>query len=118
QTYYKRLGHVSVYTPESDVPTESRSERFRAFVETASSHLARGQNLVLAPEGTSYSTEDSPGPFKAGAFRLAGALDPEPWIVPIAMAHFDRRLAHTKLVAIVHAPFRISDRVKNLDDPD
>jgi len=34
------------------------------------------------------------------------------------MAHFDRRLGHTKLVAIVRHPFRISDRVKNLDDGD
>lgn len=117
QAYYQRLGHIPVYTPESDLPEETRSERFRSFIEAASFQLSQGQNLVLAPEGTSYSTEESPGSFKAGAFRLAAAITPEPLIVPVAMANFDRRLAHTKLVAVIHPPFRITEFVNDLDDP-
>ncbi len=117
QDYYARQGHIPVYTPESDIPSETRSERFRQFVGAASSYLSQGYNLVLAPEGTSYSTEMSPGPFKAGAFRLAAAVDPEPLVVPIAMAHFDRRLLHNKLVAVIHRPFRISDVLSDPTDP-
>lgn len=117
QDYYARQGHIPVYTPESDAPTRARSERFRDFVCAAATQLGRGHNLVLAPEGTSYSTEMSPGPFKAGAFRLAAAIDPEPLVVPIAMAHFDRRLLHTKLVAVVQRPFRVSDAIFDPTDP-
>jgi hypothetical protein len=45
------------------------------------------------------------------------AIVPEPLIVPIAVAHFDRRLNHTTLVAEVHPPFKMSERVSNSDDP-
>ncbi len=112
--YYSRLGHVSVYTRESDLTDKPGHERFRDFVESASTHLARGENIVIAPEGTSRSTSESPGIFKAGAFRLAAAIKEEPLIIPIAMANFDRRLARTTLVAKVQKPFRVSDVI---DDP-
>ena len=98
QAYYDRLGHIAVYTHESDrieeTPEERRS-RQDEFFETAGGYLKAGTNLILSPEGTSYWTEDSPGPFKPGAFRLAASVDPEPWIVPIAVAHFDRRIHST-----------------------
>lgn len=118
QDYYARQGHISVYPSESDAPTAGRSDSFREFVWAASQHIARGTNLVLAPEGTSYSTEMSPGPFKAGAFRLAAAIEPEPLVVPIAMAHFDRRLLNTKLVAVVHRPFRVSEVIMDPNNPE
>jgi hypothetical protein len=38
----------------------------------------------------------------------------EPPIVPVALAHFDQRLGHAVLGAVVAAPFRMSDVV---DDP-
>ncbi len=117
QAYYDRLGHVPVYTRESDTPQKCRSERMQEFLETAAAHLRKRTNLVLAPEGSSYSTEESPGPFRAGAFRLAASLDPEPWIVPVAVANFDRRLDHTTLAVIVKEPFRMSERIRDVDDP-
>ncbi len=115
--YYSRLGHVSVYTRESDLPSGDKSARFANFIATAAAHLRQGTNLALAPEGTSLSTEESPGAFKAGAFRLALAIQPEPLIVPIAVAHFDRRLNHNSLAAVVQPPFKMSDRIGNGDDP-
>ena len=112
QAYYDRLGHIAVYTHESDrieeTPEERRS-RQDEFFETAGACLRSGTNLILSPEGTSYWTEDSPGPFKPGAFRLAASVDPEPLIVPIAVAHFDRRIHSTVCAAVIKPPFRASD---------
>ncbi len=112
QDYYNRLGHIAVYTHESDRLDETpdqRHHRQAEFYETAARYLRAGTNLILSPEGTSYWTEDSPGPFKPGAFRLAASVDPEPWIVPIAVAHFDRRIHSTVCAAVIKAPFRVSD---------
>ena len=89
QNYYDRLGHISVYTAESDEleeTAEQRRARRNEFFEVAGAHLKAGTNLILSPEGTSYWTEDSPGPFKTGAFRLAASVEPEPKIVPVAVA--------------------------------
>ena len=112
QAYYDRLGHIAVYTHESDrieeTPEERRS-RQDEFFRTAGGCLQGGANLILSPEGTSYWTEDSPGPFKPGAFRLAASVDPEPWIVPVAVAHFDRRVHSTVCAAVIKPPFRVSD---------
>jgi 1-acyl-sn-glycerol-3-phosphate acyltransferase len=66
---------------------------------------------VICPEGASTSTERSPLPFKAGAFRLAAFVDPEPLIVPVVVAHFDRKITRTTLIAHVHKPFLLSDHV-------
>ena len=48
---------------------------------------------MIAPEGTNESednkTPNSPGEFKPGAFLLSNKLDPEPLLVPIALANFD-----------------------------
>lgn len=119
QAYYDRLGHIAVYTPESDrieeTPEERRS-RQDEFFATAGRCLQAGTNLILSPEGTSYWTEDSPGPFRPGAFRLAANLDPEPWIVPIAVAHFDRRIHSTVCAALIKPPFRVSDALRDPRD--
>ena len=56
-------------------------------------------------------TERSPLPLKAGVFRLAAFVEPEPLIVPVVVANFDRKLTRTTLVARVHEPFRLSDYV-------
>ena len=112
QAYYDRLGHMAVYTHESDrieETPEQRRSRQDEFFETAERYLKAGTNLILSPEGTSYWTEDSPGPFKPGAFRLAASVDPEPWIVPIAVAHFDRRIHSTVCAALIKPPFKVSD---------
>ena len=112
QAYYDRLGHIAVYTHESDrieETPEQRQTRRNEFFETAGGYLRAGTNLILSPEGTSYWTEDSPGPFKPGAFRLAASVEPEPLIVPIAVAHFDRRIHSTICAAVIKPPFRVSE---------
>ena len=121
QDYYNRLGHIAVYTHESDrieETAEQRQARRDRFFETAGSYLRAGANLILSPEGTSYWTEDSPGPFKPGAFRLAASMRPEPWIVPIAVANFDRRIHSTVCAAIIKPPFKVSDVLQDVEDRD
>lgn len=121
QDYYNRLGHISVYTHESDRIEETEAQRRKrrdSFFETAGGYLQAGTNLILSPEGTSYWTEDSPGPFKPGAFRLAASVSPEPWIVPIAVANFDRRIHSTACTAIIKPPFKVSDVLPDVADKD
>ena len=115
QKYYDRLGYIYVYAKHVDEdernPRLLAEQRRRAFLETAARCLRDGRNLVICPEGASTSTERSPLPFKAGAFRLAAFVDPEPLIVPVVVAHFDRKITRTTLIARVHKPFLLSDRV-------
>ena len=115
QKYYDRLGYIYVYAKHVDEdernPRLLAEQRRRAFLETAARCLRDGRNLVICPEGASTSTERSPLPFKAGAFRLAAFVDPEPLIVPVVVAHFDRKITRTTLIARVHKPFLLSDHV-------
>lgn len=111
--YYDRLGYIYV---SSRVPGEESARPVDAaqFQEQAAAALAAGQNIVICPEGTSVPTEESPLRFRPGAFRLAASLQPEPLIVPVAVANFDKQLTRTAPVAVVHEPFRVSEAV---DDP-
>lgn len=111
QKYYDRLGYIYVYAGHVDEPQISRQDRRRFFLDSARDCLLSGRNLVICPEGTSVATEDSPVAFKAGAFRLADYVEPEPFIVPIAVANFDKNITRTKLAAVVHKPFRLSEFV-------
>ncbi len=114
QNYYNKLGHINVYTKESDSSPEAlrkQKEQNKMFYETAAKYIKSGQNLMLSPEGTSYRTEDSPGPFKPGAFRLAASIDPEPFIVPIVVANFDKRLNRNVFSLIIKEPFKLSELV-------
>ena len=119
QYYYERLGHIPVYTKESveiEETAEQKKKRREAFFNTASNYLENGTSIMLAPEGQSFSTNSSPGEFKPGAFKLTTYMKEEPYIVPIAVANFDKRLNHTTFCAVIKKPFKLSDRVKNPQD--
>lgn len=115
QQYYDRLGYIYVYSGHVDESAEDsaemRSERRKQFLDSARDCLLAGKNLVICPEGTSVATEDSPVALKAGAFRLAAYVEPEPLIVPIAVANFDKNITRTRLAAIVCKPFKLSEAV-------
>ncbi len=120
QQYFDRLDYLYVYPGDVDEEDQdrelTREKRNQRFIERATQHLRSGRNLLIAPEGRCSSTEDSPGAFRPGAFRLAAAVDPEPLIVPIAVANFDKRLTQTTTAAIVFPPFRLSERVTDPGD--
>lgn len=119
QMYYDRLGYIHVRGADVDpVDGVNRSKDRRSeFLRIGRERLARRLNVVICPEGNCTHTEDSPLPFKAGAFRLAAYTRPEPLIVPISVANFDKRLSRTTLAAVVHEPFLLSDHVPP-DAPD
>jgi len=112
--YYDRLGHIYVRSrqmnPVRDGPNGSTpGEQRQLFLHAASEHLKGGNNIVICPEGISTDTENSPLPFRTGAFRLAAHVRPEPLLVPIAVANFDKEIMLTKMVAVVYEPIRLSE---------
>jgi CRP-like cAMP-binding protein/1-acyl-sn-glycerol-3-phosphate acyltransferase len=114
QKFYDRLGYIYVYSgyvDPTDDPHVSPEERRRLFLDAAEENLRNGRNIVICPEGTSTETENSPLPFKTGAFHLAASVRPEPLVVPIAVANFDKKLTRTRMVAVVHEPIRLSDHL-------
>jgi CRP-like cAMP-binding protein len=113
--YYARLGHVMVPSSEADpLPPAQRAARYERFVAEASAVLQSGHDLVICPEGRTGPTAGSPQRLRTGIFQLAAGLNPEPPIVPVALANFDQRLNRAVLGAVVAAPFRMSEVV---DDP-
>jgi hypothetical protein len=118
--FYDRLGHIYVYSrclnPAEYSSGNTLEERRRLFLNAASKHLRDGKNIVICPEGISTKTENSPLPFKAGAFRLAAYSRPEPLLVPIAVANFDKEITRTKTVAVVHEPICISEHLSETVD--
>jgi CRP-like cAMP-binding protein/1-acyl-sn-glycerol-3-phosphate acyltransferase len=120
QQFYDRLGYVYVYSGHVDAgdedPDTSPEARRRLFLDVAGAHLEQGRNLVICPEGASTFTERSPLRFRPGAFRLAAHVPPEPLLVPVAVANFDKKLTATTTAAVVHEPFRLSDFVADPGD--
>ena len=113
--YFDRLGYISVTTGRpvgspSEVKTKMAAAR-KQFLSNAQAVLNSGCNLVICPEGGSTTTKASPMAFRAGAFRVARAADPEPLLVPIAVANFDKPIARTRLAAKIFPPIRLSDSV-------
>jgi CRP-like cAMP-binding protein len=120
QQFYDRLGYVYTYSGHVDAgdedPLSSPEARRRHFLDVAGAHLEQGRNLVICPEGACTSTERSPLRFRPGAFRLAAHVRPEPLLVPVAVANFDKKLTATTTAAVVHRPFRLSELVADPGD--
>lgn len=115
ERYYARLGYIKVPSLEVErPPPEVLEQRRRRFRAEAAAVLRDGVDLVICPEGRTGPTEGSPRTMRIGAFLLAGGLDPEPPIVPVAVANFDQRLSRAVLGAVVAEPFWMSEVV---DDP-
>jgi CRP-like cAMP-binding protein/1-acyl-sn-glycerol-3-phosphate acyltransferase len=122
QRFYDRLGYVYAYSGHVDAgeedPASSPEARRRFFLDAAGAYLRMGNNVVICPEGANAFTEESPLRFRPGAFRLAAHVRPEPLLVPIAVANFDKKLTRTTTAAVVHQPFRLSEFVADpADEP-
>ena len=113
--YFDRLGYITVTSrPVEPAAKEAGAELQRIreqFLKDARAVLASGQNLVICPEGGSTKTESSPMPFRAGAFRVVRSAEPEPLMVPIAVANFDKQIARNRLAAKIYPPVRLSESV-------
>ncbi|MEN1785601.1 MAG: cyclic nucleotide-binding domain-containing protein, partial [Bacteroidota bacterium] len=50
QNYYKKLGHINVYTPESEATSPEWQKKTRSvFYEQAKAHLQEGINILISP---------------------------------------------------------------------
>ncbi|MDF4201752.1 cyclic nucleotide-binding domain-containing protein [Maribacter sp. SA7] len=119
QNYYDNLGYINVYTKESEQATaDSKKEARSIFYSEASKNLQQKYNLIISPEGTSYRTDESPGPFKMGAFKLALNTVPELYIVPVVMVNFDHRIGKSLYYCAIKEPFLLSDKVPSKSNED
>lgn len=120
EDYYGPQGFINVYTPESKLTEQStdEKEKRREEIQTElADTLSGGGNLVVSPEGTSYTTSQSPGKFKSGVFRMAMNMDPEPLIVPVVLANFDQRVPVNYKCRIL-TPFKMSEELERSEHHD
>ncbi|MEL7001154.1 MAG: cyclic nucleotide-binding domain-containing protein [Bacteroidota bacterium] len=111
QDYYDNLGYINVYSDDSDLKdAESRSSAKEKFYQQANEYLNNGYNVIVSPEGTSFSSEESPGMFKMGPFNLAMNADKEPFIVPVVFYNFDKRITEGLFYCEILKPFKVSDK--------
>ena len=112
RTYYERLKYIRVYAknflPEGLDPKVFKLVN-KDFYIKAVKHLSQGSGLVFSPEGNSYETGDSPGAFRYGIFKLAACMSPQPLIVPLVMANFDKLASQDTYKCEIKLPFKMRD---------
>ena len=87
----------------------------RNFIK-AKEALAKGENLIVNPEGISSSTETSPSTFKAGVFKMIIRSGLDPLVVPLVMTNFDKLNSETIYRCEIKKPFRLSSLVNDYND--
>jgi CRP-like cAMP-binding protein len=121
QEYYERLSFIDVYTSDSekiDETKEQEEERRELLFLKLQAQLKQGKNIIVSPEGSSYRTEQSPGPFKSGIFRMALKMKKEPLVVPVVIANFDKRIRNNKFACQIKKPFLLSEEMKHKGEKD
>ena len=114
QDYYNKLGHINVYTKESEHRAHTKKTMSRSiFYKEAAHFLEQGMNLIISPEGTSYPTEDSPGPFKLGSFKLALKMKKEPLLIPLVLDNFDKKIKDDTYYCKILPPFKLSEKIES-----
>ncbi len=114
ENYYEKLGFIDVYTKDSDARKESEEEKLarqKSFFDQVDGAIKEGKNLVISPEGASFKTEHSPAVFKSGIFKVIQKMEDEPYIVPIVVANFDKRITTHKFACEIKKPFKLSQKM-------
>ena len=117
--YYNKFGYIKVYSKHylpKDISKEKMDEAKREFYAKAREALAKGENLIVNPEGISSSTDKSPSKFKAGVFKMIIRSGLDPFIVPIVMTNFDKLNSETIYRCEIKKPFRLSSLVNDYND--
>ena len=118
KNYYDKLDYIRVYAknfiPKNITDTQVKSIN-KKFYEKASKYLKKGNCLVLSPEGASYSTEESPGVFKKGLFKLLSKLSIPTIVVPIVTLNFDKLASKSVFKCEIKKPIKYKS---NLSDSD
>ncbi|MGL1888351.1 MAG: cyclic nucleotide-binding domain-containing protein [Reichenbachiella sp.] len=112
QNYYERLGYINAYLDHASTEVENESnERVSEQIEE---FLSEFNNVIIGPEHTSYTTEQSPGLFESEVFERVLEMEREPLIVPVVMANFDRRIRKNKFAVEIKKPFLLSEKMANV----
>lgn len=111
--FYGRFGNI--FIDSWDNLTRDTPE-YDEFIRQSQESLRQNFPLMISPEGKSFGTQHSPGAFLPHAFELAGSMEAdEPWIVPIAVANFDKRADHNIYTVIIKPAFKLSSKVDYKD---
>ena len=118
KNYYDKLDYIRVYAknfiPKNITDTQVKSIN-KKFYEKASKYLKKGNCLVLSPEGASYSTEESPGVFKKGLFKLLSKLSIPTIVVPIVTLNFDKLASKSIFKCEIKKPIIYKSNLSNRD---
>ena len=118
KNYYDKLDYIRVYAknfiPKNINDTQVKSIN-KKFYEKASKYLKKGNCLVLSPEGASYSTEESPGVFKKGLFKLLSKLSIPTIVVPIVTLNFDKLASKSIFKCEIKKPMKYKSNLSNSD---
>ncbi|PIB35941.1 hypothetical protein BFP72_11315 [Reichenbachiella sp. 5M10] len=116
QSYYERLGYINAYN--EDTESSENFEKNEAVSDQIEEFLTEFNNVLIAPEHTSYTTDQSPGLFNADVFERILEMEREPLIVPVVMANFDQRIRNNKFACEIKEPFLLSDKMKAMQIDD
>ena len=118
KNYYDKLDYIRVYAknfiPKNITDTQVKSIN-KKFYEKASKYLKKGNCLVISPEGASYSTEESPGVFKKGLFKLLSKLSIPTIVVPIVTLNFDKLASKSIFKCEIKKPIKYKSNLSNSD---
>ena len=121
KNYYEKFDYIRVFA-ERFIPKTMNYKQVKefnkGFYSQSIDNLKKGVGIIVSPEGFSLKTEESPGIFKLGVFKLATMVKPEPKIVPVVMANFDKLLSKSLYKCEIMKPFKMSDHgIYGPDDP-
>ena len=121
KNYYEKFDYIRVFA-ERFIPKTMNYKQVKefnkGFYSQSIDNLKKGVGIIVSPEGFSLKTEESPGVFKLGVFKLATMVKPEPKIVPVVMANFDKLLSKSLYKCEIMKPFKMSDHgIYGPDDP-
>ena len=110
--YYNKFDYIRVYSRDflpKNITKKKLKDSNNDFFKRSLNELKNNNSIIISPEGVSCETENSPGKFKSGAFKLATMSRIEPYIVPIVMVNFDKIISNSTLKCGILKPFKMSD---------
>ena len=107
--YYDKLDYIRVYAKNfipNNIDEAEVKKINKEFYGEAFKYLKKGNCLVLSPEGASYSSDQSPGIFKKGLFKLISKLPISTYVVPIVTLNFDKLASKSVFKCEIKKPIK------------
>ncbi|MAS31030.1 MAG: hypothetical protein CMC46_03715 [Flavobacteriaceae bacterium] len=112
QDYYSKFNYIRVFA-QNFIPVGTNYKQIknfnRNFYDQSKKSLENGEGIIVSPEGFSLDTNNSPGDFKLGVFKLAAMVKPQPKIVPIVNVNFESLISNGNFKCEIKQPFKMSD---------